>query len=418
MGADTTKTVTVTVASDTKTSAKAVQDFVQSYNDFIDTINTGNTFDQQTGTAGIFLGNQNASQIANSLTNSLSAVVKGLQTQANRLSAIGITLNDHGKLDIDQAKLTQAISGQLPGVSAGDVSRLFSLSGKSNNSGVSFIFAGDKTKAGNPVQVNVTQAATQANLAASNALSNSITIDATNNTFGLTVDGKPGTITLAQGSYTPQTLVTELQNEIAGNTSLSATKIRVGLDSTNHVTLSSQSYGSNSNVTASGGSALGVLGFTAGASAGGQNVAGNFVVNGVTEVAQGNGQILSGIATNGNTSGLQVRVSLTASQITSGPAATVTVTRGIASGLNQVLNSFLNPINGRLKSIDQSFQDNVVSIQKSINFQTVALNARQQSLLLQFANLEATISQLKTVGNFLTQQFSTTLNSFSSSTKS
>ena len=407
-GADSTKTITVKVASDTDTAKKAVEDFVHSFNDLIDSINQGSTYDKETGAAGVFLGNHDASQIANSLTNSLSNVVAGLGTQVNRLSAIGITLNDHGKLSIDDNKLTQAISGQLSGVSSRDVSRLFALTGQSSNSGVQFIFAGDKTKTGDAVQVDITQAATQANLTATTALAASITIDSSNNTFGLTVDGRPATVTLAGGVYTPQTLTSELQAELDGNASLAGSKIQVGLDTTNHLSLTSKSYGTNSSFTVTAGSALGALGFAVGANAIGQIVAGSFIVNGVTESGQGNGQILSGLSTNSSTSGLQVRVTLGATQVTAGPEASLTVTRGVASRLGQVLSSFLNPINGRLKNIDETFQSNVDSIQHSIDIQKAAIKARQNSLLLQFSALEATIAQLQSVGNFLTSQFTST----------
>src|SRR6185437_6814143 len=99
------------------------------------------------------------------------------------------------------------------------------------------------------------------------------------------------------------------------------------------------------------------LGFSSSASARGQDVAGSFVVNGVTEAAVGNGQILAATAGNAKTNGLQVRVSLTADQVAQGATGTVNVTRGVASRLGQVLNSFLDPVSGRLKTIDQSFQD-------------------------------------------------------------
>ena len=167
-----------------------------------------------------------------------------------------------------------------------------------------------------------------------------------------------------------------------------------------------------------GGSALATLGFTAGSAANGQNVAGSFVVNGVTETAQGNGQILAGLSTNTNTSGLQVRVTLGASQIPAGPAATVSVTRGLASRIGRVLNAYLDPVNGRLKQIDQGFQDDVDAIQKTIDSQNASMAAEQQALQLQFTNMETTIAQLQTAGNFLSQQFGSLKSSSSSSSSS
>jgi flagellar hook-associated protein 2 len=295
------------------------------------------------------------------------------------------------------------------------VSRLFSLSGSSDNSGVNFIFASDKTKTGTPVQVRITQAATQASLSAASALAASITVDSSNNTLGLTINGSPATVTLASGTYSPQTLVSELQSELASSSALSNSAVQVALDGNNRLSITSGSFGANSQVVTTGGNALATLGFAAGASTTGQNVAGSYLVGGVTEAAQGNGQILAGLSTNASTSGLQVRVSLGASQIPTGPAATVTVTRGLASRIGQILNSYLDPVNGRLKSLDQSFQDNISSIQTEITTDTTSMNAKQQALQLEFANMEATIAQLQTTGNFLAQQFNSLTGTSSSS---
>ena len=114
----------------------------------------------------------------------------------------------------------------------------------------------------------------------------------------------------------------------------------------------------------------------------------------MSEAAQGNGQILAGLSTSASTNGLQVRVTLGASRVAANPTATVTVTRGLASRLGQVLSSFVNPINGRLKRIDQSFQDSVDSIQHTIDSQKTSLAARQLALQLEFTNMETTIAQV------------------------
>jgi flagellar hook-associated protein 2 len=419
-GADPTQTVSVTVAPDTATAKKAVEDFVNSFNALSDYINQNSTYDPQTSTAGIFLGDINASNIEYAVTNAITNVVAGLPSSANNLTALGITLNAQGDLVIDDNKLTQALSGQAPGITPDAVRRLFALDGQSTNDGVQFVFANDSTRVGEPIQVNVTQVATHASLTGTTGLTGPITIGS-NNTLSLTVDGQSATLTLAQQTYaTPQDLVQEIQSELNSNTALASTNAQVSLDGSNRITITSQAYGAGSQVTATGGTALTALGLTQGASSQGVNVAGNFVVNGVTETAHGNGQFLTGDSTNASTANLEVRVALTAAPV--GPAATLTVTRGLASQLGKVLNASLDPVNGRLKTIDQSFQDRIDSIQQEIDRENVSIQQRQQDLLQQFTDMETAISQLQAAGNLLSSQFNSikvpTPNSSSSSSSS
>src|SRR6185312_15073535 len=112
---------------------------------------------------------------------------------ANNLAAVGITLNADGTLAVDDNKVTQALSGQLTGISADDVRRLFVLDGQSTNNAVQFIFASNSTKAaGTPIQVQITQAATQGSASGTNPLAASTIITTgSNDTFTLTADGHP-----------------------------------------------------------------------------------------------------------------------------------------------------------------------------------------------------------------------------------
>ena len=133
VAADPAKEVSINVANDTDGDKKAIQDFVGSFNDLIDLIHADTSFDAKSGKAGILLGNRAVGDIQNELSRVFSDVVPNVNGKANRLAALGITLTDDGKLDLDASKLDQALNGQISGVSFNDIRRLFTLDGRSTN---------------------------------------------------------------------------------------------------------------------------------------------------------------------------------------------------------------------------------------------------------------------------------------------
>jgi flagellar hook-associated protein 2 len=226
--------------------------------------------------------------------------------------------------------------------------------------------------------VQITQAATQASITGTNTVANSTTIDGTNDTFSITVDGaSSGPITLAHGTYSAQGLAQALQTAVNGNSALKNRNVTVGVVNGNQLVFTSGTFGSSSRVAIGTGTALSALGFTGSQSSQGTDVAGSFIVNGVTEAATGLGQVLTVNAGNANTAGLEVVVTLTPAQITPTPEASLTVSRGIASGLKTILGGMLDPVTGRLANIDQSLQDRLTQLQNEVTQQNQAMAAKQ-----------------------------------------
>ncbi len=404
LGADPTRDVTLTVAGDTEKAKKAVLDFVDSYNEAMKFIDEQVKF--QAGKAGVLLGNRSVIAIQDVVRGTAVGSVAGLSTAMNRLGAIGITTNDKGQLEVNQAKLDDALAGRVPGTTLDDVRRLFAFAGKSTNPGVQFVTGSVKTKASaTAYQVEVTQVAKQGTITASNALAASTTITSANNTFTIKVDGvTSSTITLASGTYSQQGLAQAVQAQINANSQLAGRQVAVGVNG-DKLAITSNTYGYSSEVAiVAGGTALAALGFAGTETGRGQNVMGNFIVDGRVEAATGNGQFLVGNSTNANTADLQVRVTLTESQLVAGPEASLTVTRGVASKLDQVLYDQLDPVNGRLKTINTSFQTNIDNIKKAIEKQNKFFEARREALVRQFVALESSVSRLKTTGDFLAGQ--------------
>lgn len=410
-GSDPGQTVSVQVASDVQAAHQAVKDFVTAYNDLMSKVDELTAYDSQSGQGGPLLGNRSATQIQDSIRAAVSDVVAGLGPQANRLSILGISTDDNGRLVLNDATLTDVLAGNKPGVTLADVRRIFALSAASTNPGFQFITGSTKTKASaTPYTVQITQAAEQARVTAASVLAASTTIDATNNTFALTVDGTSVSVTLASGNYTAEALSQAVQGAINDSPNLAGRRVTVGLDA-GRLSITSASYGSTSQIAIGAGSANAALGLSGTESSQGKDVAGSFLVGGMTETARGIGQLLIGDAGNANTADAQLRITLTAAQVGAGTSADLTITRGIASKVDLALNSLLDPVSGRMKSIDDDFKTQLDDLDAQTQRQNDYIATRRQNLLQQFAAMETTLAKLQAAGSFLNAQTNASLSS-------
>ena len=302
---------------------------------------------------------------------------------------------------LDKAKLERALSGNVEGVDAEDVKKLFAFGGESTSSGISFVLGSSRTKApAGGVGVNISQAAEQATLTGGTAIAASTVITSANRSLQLTVDGKTATVSLSEGTYTAQELADHLESVINESADLPGRTIKVGL-SGGSLQLTSESYGTSSGLTIVNGTAVSTLGLTNGQTDSGRDVVGNFVVDGKTEVAVGRGRILSGDPDNENTADLQVSITLSPGQVTAGIEGTVTVSRGLASSLDQMLGQLLNSETGILTSVDDSYDKQVESAQQSIDRQKTLFDLQEASIRQQFQTLESAISQMNATSSYL-----------------
>src|SRR5262249_39342004 len=108
VGSNPSTPVVLTVGADTDKANTAIQDFVTSYNKLVDTIANLTSFDPNTNTAGLLLGNQDLETIQDQLTRTIASAVAGVNSQLSTLAAIGITLDQQGHLNVDNTKLSAA----------------------------------------------------------------------------------------------------------------------------------------------------------------------------------------------------------------------------------------------------------------------------------------------------------------------
>ena len=398
------KEITLSIAQDNEDAVSAVQDFVTSFNAVMSFIDERSVYDEATESGGALLGNRSAISIQQKLRNAVVSVVPGVNSDANRLSAIGISVTDNGQLRLNETELRNVLNGSNENVSRDDLKRLFALDAQSSNPKITFVLGSARTKPStSPYQVDLTQAAARASITADTALSGSTVINSSNKTLEVEIDGADATITLNEGTYTDQELANHLEALIGGASDLNGRTVNVGV-SGGVLNITSDTYGGSSTVKVIAGTAVATLGFTAGASDTGRNVAGTFIVDGVTESAVGRGQVLSGSADNENTADLQLRIKLSDSEIVAGVEADVTVTKGLAATLDDLLNDLLDPVSGGLKTIDERFDSEAQSLQDSLDRQQSLFDLQREALIREFVALETSLSELKSTGDFLTTQ--------------
>ena len=402
--------ITLTVASDTAAAKEAITGFVDSFNGLMEFIDQQSDFNAETEQASPLLGNRTVIDVQENIRLALTGIVSG-NDGLNQLTALGIRFDSNGHLSINSSRLDDALTGQLPGVSVDDVASLFALSGKSDNAGLVFISGSTRTIEQN-VQVDITSVAERALLSANNTLAGAISITEDNATLKLKVDGRDSSeLTIANRDYTPDELATELQAVINADDELFGRKVIVSVED-NRLQISSDSYGVASEVSIISGTALDALGFEAGQRDIGQDVVGKFIIQAneddepIVEDAIGTGQFLRGEAENDTTADLQIRVSMTKSQMQEGVEGEVRVVRGLAARLDQTINRLLRN-NGQIATANDEYDTRLQDIADSIDDLNERFQASQESLISQFAALESAVNDLNSTSAFLTSQLGT-----------
>jgi len=382
-----TGSTAVTIAQDSSSATAAVQAFVSAYNTLVSTISQVASYDPSTQQGGPLLGDTGLQTIQAQIRNILGAAIPGSPGGLSSLAQIGVSFEQDGTLALNTSQLQAALSA-----GASNVARLFTSLGNTTDSLVSYVSSTADTAPGR-YAVNVTALATQGSLAGSSPAG--LTISAgVNDQLALTIDGVTDGVTLAPGTYTPDSLAAALQAAINGAPAFSAAGIGVTVSQAGGVlTIQSNSYGSTSSVSVSGSAAQSLFGSAPVATAG-TDVAGT--INGAP--ALGSGQFLTGTAGNA-AAGLQIQIS----GGSVGPRGQVNFSQGYAYQLNAALTNILSdtgPLAASTNGINASISD--------IDNQRTALNARlaqvQQNYLAQFTALDTLISNMNSTASFLTQQ--------------
>ena len=377
----------VTVARDTASVTSAVNAFVKAYNDINKNLGDLSAYNATTKQAAVLQGDSSVRSIQSQIRKTLTSTLAGIGGSYTTLSQIGIAFQKDGTMAVDSTKLQSAIDTNF-----NDIASLFAATGKASDSLVSYSSGTVNTKPG-AYALTVSQLATQGKVAGSAAAGLTITTG-TNDSLSMTVDGVIATVTLATGTYTAAALATEVQSKINGASAFSTAGISLAATQTGGImTLTSNRYGSTSNVSVVGNGASNLLGATPVGTAG-VDTAGT--INGVA--ATGSGQTLTGASGNA-AEGLKIL----ASGGVLGSRGTINYSQGYAYKLDKQVDSLLSttgPISSRTDGINRTIKD-IGNRRDVLNLRLAGIEKRYRA---QFTALDMMIGSMTTTSNFLTQQ--------------
>ncbi len=383
-----TGSASLTVTLDKNNVSGAINNFINSYNTLINTINNLSSYDPETGEAGLLNGDGVLRSIDAQVRRMLVDPVKDLEGPYRLLADVGITRSSKdGTLVLDNGKLNQALDENFDAIAG-----LFAATGTTSDALVSYEGSQALTLTGS-YGINVTQVASHGDITGSVAANLNI-VAGSNDELTFSVDGISATITLSAGNYASAgALAAEIQSRINGVEALGKAGVSVKVsESAGVLSIASNSYGATSKVVVSGGNAMtGLLG-SAPLINDGKDVAGT--IGGVE--ASGEGQYLTG---SGAAQGLKVKVV----GGSTGDRGTISFSRGYAEMLDDMLGELLDS-----EGIFSSVTDGIKSRIEEIGTQRVVIDRRilayEERIRSQFIAMDALVSRLRSTGDFLGQQ--------------
>lgn len=387
----TTTPASITVASNTSTVTASVTAFVKAYNDLNNTLKSVSAYNPATKTGAALQGDATVRNLQTQVRAVMNTAVSNAGGSLTTLSQVGVTFQSDGTLALDTAKLNTAITNNFS-----DIAALFAKVGKASDSLVTYISG---TPPGS-YAVHVDSLAAQGSKVGTTILG-AITI-AAGDKIDVTLDGTIATVSLTAGvGYTPAALAAMVQSAINGTSAFSSlgSSVAATIDGTGHMNITSNRYGSASNISMTDN---GLTTFVADTGMGGAGTAGADVVGTIDgQAATGSGQFLTAT---GNAAGLKIQIN--GGAFGAGPAGdrgTVNASQGYAYNLSQLSTTLLasgGPLDSQTTGINSGIKD--------IGKQRDALNVRlaniQANYTKQFSALDMMLSGMNTTSNYLTQQ--------------
>jgi flagellar hook-associated protein 2 len=389
---------TISVSQDLGAVSDRVQSFVDKFNGLQSTIDSLAGFNSETGQGSMLTGDSTIRGIQNQLRGILTRVVPGMENASVRsLADVGITTDwETGGLEFDRAKFEEKLKSNPD-----DVTALFAEQGRATDSQVEFVRSGLDTAPGT-YDLNVTQAATQGQMAGGTALgADPFTIDASNDELSLSVNGDIAVnLQLTQGTdISQQALLDDIQAQLDSNNALNAAGVSVqaGLDDAGNLAFTSSKYGSESSVSLSSVENAATLGLGTTTSTDGLDVAGT--IDGQT--AEGDGQVLYLGRDNGDASGLQVRI--LGDQ--TGNRGSITFIEGVGERTVDLVTNVVGA-GGAIESRTAGLNRELEQIEQSRTRLEERITSYRERLVSQFSSADSLISQLNSTRDYVSQQLS------------
>lgn len=111
-----TSPVTISVSTDVEKIKKKIGEFVEAYNDLVESIASRSKFDAEGNKRGVLLGDSATSELRGRLQNLITSPAQGVQSDFRFLTEVGIKLGTGGKISLDSTKLEAALQRDPRGV--------------------------------------------------------------------------------------------------------------------------------------------------------------------------------------------------------------------------------------------------------------------------------------------------------------
>lgn len=393
VAATTSSPVTVSLAPDASGIASKLQAVVTAANKVLSDIQTYAGYNQQTKQAGPLMGDPNLSAITQQI---LATVADAVGPNGLTPGSIGLSVTSSGQLSFDQSTFESAFAANPTGVAAllGQGGSFAPASGVAPDA-ATFLSATDGTAPGS-YAIEVSHSATQATDLGAVLSSGAVSTAET-----LTFDQGGASVSYATtAGQSLSSIAAGLNQAFAGAGLSLAAEVT---DSGDALQVTSDAYGSQASFsvtsTDTGSGTTGLAGTTANTPVDftGTDVAGT--IDGVTGVGQG--QVLSAPPGNSTLAGLALTIG--ASGITSATSlGTFTYDGGVVGGLGYVANQGSNSLTGVLTTTIAGLQAQSNNLENQITAYDPIINAQRQAYQEEFAQMEATLSTLKSQQSWLT----------------
>lgn len=394
------KMVTLKIDSDTSEVEEQIQAFLESYNSAMSKMTELTAFNGvDASDNGVLNGDSTIRNIQTMMRGVLNTQMDHIEGSIHSFADLGMLTQRDGTLELDSAKLEEALKNDLKGVAD-----FFTATGATTDSLISFDSNDSATKAGT-YAVEVTQLATQGGLAA--AAAPGLVMDDDNNSFQIRVDGyESSSIDLTIGSYTSvDEMIIEMQTKINSDSNLKDNGISVKItNDAGKLSISSNKYGSSSTVafTTSDTNFISNLGFSSFTTIAGLNVEGE--IDGIS--ASGTGQYL--LSESGDSEGIKLLIEGGAL----GSRGNVTYSEGLTTVMNDLLDSIIDTnisessgdVATSLGIIDgkiDSYYKKITDLEEQEETLTYRMDKYETRLYTQFNAMDIAVSNLNNTMSYL-----------------
>lgn len=386
--------ISINISEDRSVAEAAIREFVETYNDFLKEVSQLTNFDAETKEFGSLAKDPLVKSLMQSVRNSMTGALPGMDEGFNSLSTLGIRTELDGTLKIIEDGTNMDFRAAMD-KHYDQIADLFTPKTSSSTSTIEVTAFGARTATGE-YEVVITQQAAKGGYLGSPMEPDAL--DTTDKEYGFTVvvDGitaSPIQLPADKVYDSGEDLAADLQSLINLDPAIKAAGAAVEVkynSESGGFEFTSATFGSSSIVSFTEVSEdFEALGITAGAGNAGQDVAGT--VDGVAGFGYGN-VLLPAIGSKAEGLSMIIEPGST--------GGTISFTRGLAGQLTSLVDNFVKN-SGLISDREAALTKNIEKVdeeKKTLEMRTEAYRAR---LLSQFAAMEMIVRSLKTTGSFL-----------------